>query len=53
MSSYVCTVCNYVYDPAKGDPDNDIPPGTPFDQLPDSWTCPECSVGKELFEPVK
>ena len=38
------------YDPAVGDPDNGIAPGTPFEELPDDWTCPLCGVGKELFE---
>jgi len=48
---YVCTVCGYVYDPAIGDTDADIAPGTTFEALPDDWGCPLCSVGKELFEP--
>jgi len=50
MENYVCTVCNYVYDPAKGDPDNDVAPGTSFEDLPDDWTCPICGVEKEDFE---
>lgn len=50
MSSYVCTVCDYVYDPAVGDPDNGIAPGTPFENLPEDWVCPLCSVGKDMFE---
>ncbi|HBJ95124.1 MAG: rubredoxin [bacterium] len=49
MDKYVCNVCGYVYDPEVGDPDNGIAPGTPFDQLPDSWVCPECGVGKDEF----
>lgn len=51
MKKYVCTVCGWVYDPAKGDPDNGIQPGTAFEDLPEDWTCPECGVGKEDFEP--
>ena len=50
MDKYVCAVCGYVYDPEAGDPDNDIDPGTPFDALPDDWTCPVCGAGKEDFE---
>ena len=50
MTKYVCTVCGYIYDPAEGDPDNDIAPGTSFEDLPDDWTCPGCGVGKEDFE---
>ncbi|EGN57632.1 rubredoxin [Hallella multisaccharivorax DSM 17128] len=51
MKKYVCTVCGWIYDPAKGDPDNGIQPGTAFEDLPEDWTCPECGVGKEDFEP--
>lgn len=47
---YVCSVCGYVYDPAEGDPDNDIAPGTSFEELPDDWVCPVCGVGKDEFE---
>ena len=46
MKKYVCEVCGYVYDPAKGDPDNGIAPGTAFEDIPDTWSCPEC--GAEL-----
>jgi rubredoxin len=52
MQSYICTICQYIYDPAVGDPANNIPPGTAFSDIPDSWVCPVCGVGKELFEPV-
>lgn len=50
MSKYRCTVCGYIYDPAAGDPEHGIPAGTKFEDLPDDWTCPECGVGKDLFE---
>lgn len=50
MDKYVCTVCGYVYDPAKGDPDNGVAPGTPFADVPADWTCPECGAGKDSFE---
>jgi len=50
MDKYVCTVCGYVYDPAKGDPDNGIVPGTKFEDIPDDWVCPVCGAGKEAFE---
>lgn len=52
MQSYRCTICQYIYDPAAGDPDNGIPPETPFAELPESWVCPLCGAGKELFEAV-
>ena len=50
MKKYVCTVCGYEYDPELGDPDNGIAPGTPFEELPETWTCPVCSVSKDMFE---
>ena len=50
MDKYVCNICGYVYDPAKGDPDNGIAPGTAFADLPESWVCPDCGAGKEEFE---
>lgn len=52
MSKFVCTVCDWVYDPQKGDPENGILPGTTFDELPEDWVCPVCGVGKESFEEV-
>ncbi len=50
MDRYVCTVCGYVYDPAKGDPENGVEPGTPFEALPADWVCPDCGAGKDSFE---
>lgn len=50
---YRCIVCEYIYDPEMGDPESGIEPGTPFDLLPDSWVCPLCGEGKEMFEPVE
>jgi len=47
---YVCTVCGYVYDPAKGDPRNGIVAGTAFEDLPNDWVCPHCSAKKSAFE---
>lgn len=49
MNKYVCDVCGYVYDPAIGDPDNGVDPGTAFDDITDDWTCPTCGAGKESF----
>ncbi len=48
MKKYVC-VCGYVYDPEVGDPDNGIAPGTPFEDLPEDWVCPVCSLTKDQF----
>lgn len=50
---YVCKVCGYIYDPAAGDPDNNIAAGTTFEDLPDDWVCPACGAPKDMFEPVK
>ena len=50
MQKYVCKVCGYIYDPAKGDPDNGVNPGTAFEQVPDTWTCPVCGADKSQFE---
>ena len=47
---YICTVCDYIYDPALGDPDAGMPPGTPFEDIPEDWECPDCGVTKESFE---
>lgn len=41
--------CGWVYDPAQGDPDHGVPPGTAFDDLPDDWVCPSCGRGKHLW----
>lgn len=49
MKKYVCVPCGWVYDPAIGDPDGDIAPGTEFDDIPDDWVCPLCGAGKEEF----
>ncbi|MDQ7778577.1 MAG: flavin reductase [Planctomycetota bacterium] len=52
MQKYKCTVCEYVYDPAKGDPDSGVKPGTPFEKLPADWVCPVCGADKSAFEKV-
>ncbi|MEO0248866.1 MAG: rubredoxin [candidate division WOR-3 bacterium] len=49
MEKWQCTVCNYIYDPAVGDPDGGIPAGTPFEKIPDTWVCPVCGAGKDAF----
>jgi rubredoxin len=52
MKKYRCTICEHVYDPAEGDPDSGIKPGTPFESLPDDWCCPDCGASKADFEPM-
>jgi len=51
-ANYQCTICGYTYDPEKGDPNGNIAPGTPFEDIPDSWTCPVCGASKDQFEKV-
>ncbi len=46
---YVCP-CGYEYDPAIGDPDNGVAPGTPWEEVSEDWVCPTCGLGKEVFE---
>ena len=50
MDKYVCSVCGYVYNPEKGDPNNGVAAGTKFADVPDDWTCPVCGAAKSQFE---
>jgi rubredoxin len=52
MEKWECIVCGWIYDPEVGDPDNGIEPGTPFEDLPEDWECPECGATKDMFEPL-
>lgn len=49
MDKYECSICGYVYDPAVGDPDNGIEPGTKFEDIPEDWVCPTCGAPKSEF----
>ncbi|MDO9585277.1 MAG: rubredoxin [Syntrophales bacterium] len=51
MTRYTCSVCGYVYDPQKGDPDGGIKEGTKFEDLPADWVCPVCGADKTNFSP--
>ena len=53
MDRYQCLACPYIYDPAEGDPDAGVAPGTAFEDLPDDWVCPDCGVGKDMFEKIE
>ena len=53
MTKYRCIPCGYVYDEEKGDPDSGIKPGTKWEKVPDSWVCPLCGVGKDMFEKIE
>ena len=50
MHAWMCKECGYVYDPAEGDPDSYIPPGTAFEKVSDEWLCPVCYAEKITFE---
>lgn len=50
-TQYICSNCGYIYDPEKGDPLNDVPPGTAWNELPENWVCPLCYADKDAFDP--
>ncbi|MQA66604.1 MAG: rubredoxin [Alphaproteobacteria bacterium] len=52
MQKYMCSDCDFEYDPTVGDPSQGIAPGTAFEDLPDTWTCPECGAPKSEFYPI-
>ena len=52
MARFKCSVCEYVYDEAKGDPDNGTNAGTAFSELPADWVCPVCGAPKDFFEAI-
>ena len=53
MAKWECLVCGYIYDTEKGDPTNNIEPGTAFEDLPDDWVCPVCGAPKDQFEKIE
>jgi rubredoxin len=53
MNNYKCTVCSYTYRPERGDKNNEIKPGTDFNDLPENWKCPTCNQPKMAFVEVK
>ena len=53
MGKFSCDICGYVYETGRGDPDNHVEIGTPFDEIEDDWVCPECGVGKDNFSPAE
>jgi rubredoxin len=53
MEKWECLVCGYVYDPELGDPDGGIDSGTPFEELPEEWLCPECGASKDQFQKIE
>jgi rubredoxin len=53
MDKWECGVCGYVYDPVEGDVSSGVAPGTAFEDLPESWVCPECGSPKEVFKRLR
>ena len=53
MKKYMCLICGWIYDEAAGAPDEGIPPGTKWEDVPPNWTCPECGARKEDFEMIE
>lgn len=53
MKSYMCVICGYVYDEAKGDPEHGLAPGTIWNDVPENWVCPDCGASKQDFEMVE
>jgi rubredoxin len=52
MDQYRCVICDYIYDPAEGDPGNGVAAGTAFADLPEDWVCPLCGADTSTFEKV-
>ena len=49
MKRYACEICGWIYDEARGDAEHGIPAGTKFEDLPETFVCPLCGVGKDEF----
>ena len=52
LKEYICQQCGYIYNPAKGVKKPHVPPGVPFEELPDDWECPVCGAAKSRFSPA-
>ena len=53
MKAYMCVICGFVYEEAKGHPESGLPPGTKWEDVPLNWHCPDCGAGKEDFEMIE
>lgn len=52
-NKYICLICGYIYDEAIGCPEDNIPVGTKWEDIPADWMCPECGARKEDFELIE
>lgn len=50
MGDWQCLICGFIYEVNEGDPENEVYPGTEFEDLPDNWVCPDCGNLKSQFE---
>ncbi|WP_223446258.1 rubredoxin [Pseudomonas sp. BF-R-19] len=53
MKKWMCVNCGYIYDEANGDPQGGIAPGTPWEEIPSEWICPDCGLSKAEFEMIE
>jgi len=53
MKAYMCVICGFVYEEARGRPEDGIAPGTPWESVPETWTCPDCGASKAEFEMIQ
>ena len=53
MKAYMCVICGFVYEEAKGHPESGVEPGTKWEDVPLTWRCPDCGAGKEDFEMIE
>ena len=53
MKVYMCVICGFLYEEEKGLPEQGIPPGTRWEDIPETWKCPDCGAGKDEFEMIE
>lgn len=52
FKTWMCLICGWIYDETHGLPEDGIPAGTRWEDIPINWTCPECGARKEDFEMI-
>ncbi|MBK8814989.1 MAG: rubredoxin [Methylococcaceae bacterium] len=53
FKKYQCKECEHIYDEEKGDPDSGLAPGTRWNDIPDTWSCPICGAPKDFFKQME
>lgn len=51
--TYMCVICGFIYEEEKGLPEENIPAGTRWEDIPETWTCPDCGASKDDFEMIE